>query len=834
MAGEFPPAFVAITESWLKGYITDAQISIRDYAPLRSNRPQRKGGGCLLYLHKTLVAKEARTYEDRHCNLISCFVESLNLLIAVIYRPPDSPIKSFENVLSSLQSHIDELSQDTCSPEMYIMGDFNLSDINWDLGTCPNHQAVHSDNLLLDFIATNFLTQAIHKPTRKNEILDLMLTNKPQYVIETNISSTTLSDHDMVELTLGFDLLNTKQNQVNNIPDIDPISYRALDVHNSDYESMNKELSRVDWQSLWATCQEENDEDGSLFLELFKLTVLQVTMHHSSTKTRKPEDSKPKRVRDKISLKRKCRKINARINALKHKYPDSTKLPKLRNEVATISYQIQDMIKEDLNKQEVRAVNTIKSNPKYFYSYVKRFSKTKSNISPLRNKQGTLIDEPKQKAEILQEQYTQVFSDPSKANVEQCLSHVHHNNDPNVKISNIEFDEHDIAEAIKELDPYSATPDGDIPAKVLVCCKEQLALPLKLLWQHSLKTGLIPPTLKTQFITPIYKKDNRSDPANYRPVSITSHLIKIFERVLRRHLVSYLELNNILNQSQHGFRKNRSCLTQLISHVDHIYNCLNSGNEVDVIYLDFAKAFDKVDHNVLLAKMRKYGIHGHVYKWIQEFLTNREQTVVVEGMKSSFHLVISGVPQGTVLGPVLFILYINDLVEILLHSKGLNFADDTKLAKAIKDLECVSLLQRDLYLVIAWSTENNMQLHEQKFEVLNYTLNNSYLLRKLPFTAECRQYSTSESHILDPAEVVRDLGVMISSDRSWTPHIQSAVLSARTMAAWIFSAFRDRTPTLLMTLFKSLVRSRLEYCCAVWNPAKVSDIKSLEEVQRML
>ena len=122
-------------------------------------------------------------------------------------------------------------------------------------------------------------------------------------------------------------------------------------------------------------------------------------------------------------------------------------------------------------------------------------------------------------------------------------------------------------------------------------------------------------------------------------------------------------------------------------------------------------------------------------------------------MKSSIHLVISGVPQGTVLGPVLFILYINDLVEILLHSKGLNFTDDTKLAKAIKDLERVSLLQRDLYLVIVWPTENNMQLHEQKFEVLNYTLNNSYLLRKLPFTAECRQYSTSESHVLDPAQI---------------------------------------------------------------------------------
>ena len=231
--------------------------------------------------------------------------------------------------------------------------------------------------------------------------------------------------------------------------------------------------------------------------------------------------------------------------------------------------------------------------------------------------------------------------------------------------------------------------------------------------------------------------------------------------------------------------------------------------------------------------MQKYGIHGQMYNWIKEFLANREQTVVVEGVKSTFHQVISGVPQGTVLGPILFILYINDLVDILLHSQGLNFADDTKLAKAIKDLQSVSCLQQDLYHVLLWSAHNNMKLHEQKFEVLNYTLNNSALLRELPFTAECRQYSTSKSNILDPGEVVKDLGVTLSSNRSWTHHIQSAVHSARTMAAWIFSAFRDRTPTLLMTLFKSLVRSRLEYCCAVWNPAKVADIKSLEDVQRM-
>ena len=262
------------------------------------------------------------------------------------------------------------------------------------------------------------------------------------------------------------------------------------------------------------------------------------------------------------------------------------------------------------------------------------------------------------------------------------------------------FSKEDIISALKELDPYSACPDDDVPAKVLTSCREELSIPLHILWSNSFTTGFIPSELKSQSITPVYKKDDRTDPANYRPVSLTSHIIKTFECIIRDRLVNYLEDANLISCNQHGFRKKRSCLTQLLSHIEFIYRCLNNGDEVDVIYLDYSKAFDKVDHKVLLEKLKRYGIGGNVLRWIEKFLTNRSQTVQVEGVLSSSQPVVSGVPQGTVLGPILFLLYINDLLPVLKSCKGLCFADDTKLISRVLGKECTGRLVQSDQLVL--------------------------------------------------------------------------------------------------------------------------------------
>ena len=208
-------------------------------------------------------------------------------------------------------------------------------------------------------------------------------------------------------------------------------------------------------------------------------------------------------------------------------------------------------------------------------------------------------------------------------------------------------------------------------------------------------------------------------------------------------------------------------------------------------------------------------------------MTGRDQCVVLDGTQSRVASIISGVPQGTVLGPILFIVFINDLENCIKHSKARFFADDTRISKLIVSENDVEQLQEDLNNVITWSQNNNMKLHEDKFELMVHLHDPKNLMYELPFVNEYMSYEVSNGNTLQPTPIIRDLGVIVSSDISWTPHITKITCKARAVSSWICSVFRTRDRIAMLTLYKSLVRSILEFCCPLWNPHSMSDIRQL-------
>ena len=258
-------------------------------------------------------------------------------------------------------------------------------------------------------------------------------------------------------------------------------------------------------------------------------------------------------------------------------------------------------------------------------------------------------------------------------------------------ISDIQFEEEDIIDTIDELScNAAASPDG-FPA-VLFTCKEQLAKPLYQIYRTSLDQGTVPTSLKKATIVPVHKGGSRGPPKNYRPSALTSHLSNVFEQEIREELVAFLEDNQLLNPGQHGFRTGRSCLSQLLTHLDEILNALEGGNNVDVVYLDFSKAFNKVDFLVTLRKLSQLGVQGTLHAGLASFLTDRVQSVIVDGISSHTCQVTSGVPQGSVLEPLLFLILIRDIDQNVESSFVSSFADDTRIGKAVGTTDDVNVL----------------------------------------------------------------------------------------------------------------------------------------------
>ena len=788
------------------------------YQIIRGDRKQRSRGGSLLYIHEDLPVSNAESYDEFYCQACICTIKPSNTIVASVYRPPDTPVENTNMLLNFLATYMKKATAEQ-HMDIIIGGDINLPGLNWDDLTANNSD--HAAKSVLGFMSENLLSQYVNVPTRKENILDVLLTNNSNLVLHATAEDTPLSDHKIVKIL-------TKQS-IKPLPSIEKPTFpkhtfRDLRIQKENLDPIREHIDSVNWDELRSLCTEQE------FPELFRLTILQICQIHCASKTTSARKQN-RFARERRILNRKRRRISSRLIIAQSKSAKPKFIEKIENELQNVTNKIKQSVKEQKEYEEKHAIKTISANPSYFFSYSKRFSKQPTKVGPLLDSKGKLQQHPKKMADMLQDQYSSVFNDV-KVEADQTNT----NTDPGSNIpamDEITFTREDVITAIKEVGEFSASADDDIPSVVLKNCAEEISYPIFLIWQDSLASGYIPQKYKNQLITPVFKKGSKAIPQNYRPISLTSHIIKTFERIIRNKIVDHLERNHIICKSQHGFRKGRSCLTQLIKHIDIILKNFLNGHDTDSIYLDFAKAFDKVVHHILLNKLHSYGIQGKLLSWIKSYLSDREQTVVINGAHSYPAKVKSGVPQGTVLGPILFLVYINDLHQCINHSLISHFADDTRILKAITTADDVSLLQQDLNYTIAWSNRNHMILHEDKFELICHTISKSNIMQQLPFSNQLFEYTTPSGTDIQHSDLVNDLGIKITPSINWSPHINQLADKARQLISWVLSVFKDRSEETMMCLYISLIRSRLEYCSALWHPSRMEDIITLESVQRL-
>jgi hypothetical protein len=333
-----------------------------------------------------------------------------------------------------------------------------------------------------------------------------------------------------------------------------------------------------------------------------------------------------------------------------------------------------------------------------------------------------------------------------------------------------------------------------------------------------LQTGEVPVDFKLANVTPIYKKGARSQPCNYRPISLTSQICRLFESIIRDSIVDHLENNKLIRDSQHGFRRGRNCLTNLLIFLDKVTSMVDDGEDVDVVYLDFAKAFDKVPHQRLLIKLKEVGIGGQLLKWISSWLSNRKQRVGIRGRYSGWKEVFSGVPQGSVLGPILFLIFINDIDEGLL-SYILKFADDTKIFNSVSNEQDHERLQDDLNSVVAWSHNWQMEFNLTKCKVLHVGKSNQHF-----------QY-VMDNKALDSTKEEKDLGVVMADSLRSAGNCHAVYSKANRVLGMIKRTMTYQSADILLPLYKTLVRPLVEYCTPAWSPHYSKDKIILEKIQ---
>ena len=789
------PHVVSICETWLNKSVKNKDILVRkEYKIFRKDRDIARGGGVFLAISNKLKCKRRKDVESKspfHNEIIAAEIKQDNgkrIGIVSIYKPPDDLNFGFadnlEHILKSLWAK--------GLFELIVLGDFNFPEIQWDTGFPRNLGGLSYQ--VAEILHDHGLVQLNTTPSRTDtdNILDLVLANHPHKVSEIECYRDIITtDHAILDFYYDFNYT--------------PVKTKAKSVFNfrrADFDALNTTLRNSNWDFL------DTEDDIDTLVTRWETTILQAANRIiPKTKVRDSNttpwiDGEIVHLSNKKETKRRKAK---RTGSARH-----------WNKYLEYNKRLQDLVHTKFNAYIAGCTDEMANNPKKFWNLVGAKMGDRGYPDTVSLDRET-AETDKAKAEMFNQFFGSVFTEPS---AQEDLPNVNPIYNPNLE--KIILEEKEVHKVLAELDPNKASGPDHIPARILKECAPSLASSLTTILNTSMKKGQFPTNWKIANVCPVFKKGERHDVKNYRPISLLSIASKVFERCVFNRIIPFIQPQ--LTEAQHGFCSGRSTVTQLLEVYDSISKEIDNRGQVDTIFLDLSKAFDSVSHPHLMIKLQRFGIHGTLLQWFSSYLSTRKQRTTINEELSGLTDVLSGVPQGSILGPLLFLIFINDIPNTVQGSTQIAlYADDSKLYRSINSYHDCMDLQDQLDKVAKWSLDWKLNFNATKCKIMSVTrkiqpFHYHYHINGLP---------------LERVNSMNDLGVIIQDNLLWDEHIRNIAAKANRTLFFIKRSIGFHAPfKAKLTLYTSLVRSQLEYGSVIWAPTTKQNLMLLEKVQR--
>lgn len=786
---------ICISESWLES-THNKFFNIKGYQSFHSNRVRNTnlnkkkgiGGGVSIFVKDTIRANIIHEEDFERSNFLVVYLPDLKIHLICVYRSqktiPDIFLKKFENIISNF-------------PKSMILGDFNFDLLKPTNKHVKDYTELLNSNgyVILNKTEKKYATRIAYNKVTKNtsySILDHILTDKLNHKFNFFTSDTSLSDHKLLFLQFSISNQNTK-----------PLEQISITI--TDYDEITRD-------EIW------NNINNFNTLEELSISLQEVINKNKKikTKTIKPHKN-PWVTEELLDLINKREKYHK----LRKKYPLSTYVNEKYEELRNTVTMENKLLQKSHNSQ---TFNDCMSSPKKYWEKIKEIlfnkiqgSNNNKNLSI--KEDNSLINDPKKVADIFNNFFVNI-SNQSPINISQTQKI---NITQQFNLTPVSPEE--ITLYISEINSTSATGMDDISAKFLKNFCPKLNVILAKLINKSINNGIFPNNLKIARVVPVFKTGDSLNPSNYRPISVLNSLSKIFEKCLYKRLSQHLDNNSILSQHQYGFTQGSNTTAACVNLTQYITTELDKKQHVSCVFLDIRKAFDTVNHRLLCKKIKQLKLPKHIYKVLKTYLLNRPQIVAIGTKNSDPRNIINGVPQGSILGPLLFSIFINDITHIKLKGKIQLYADDTVLKYSSRDINTIfQEMQHDIDLIANWFNTNQLDLNVSKTKYMFFT-NCKINMETIPILSY-------QNQTISRVNSFKYLGLIIDDKLSWSNHIDH-IKSKIIPYIFTIRKLKHLLPrNTLLSIYFSYIYSQLIYLIPIWSCTSQYKITELLILQK--